>query len=149
MRRWLILAAMLIGVATAAEAQPLQTSSATIYSGTTTAAVPTTTLSTSQMSVVAVQIIPGSQDTYRIDFQASLDGTNWNVITCYPQGSSTGATSLTTTATASQVAEKALWRCNVAGYARFRVNLATITAKSGTGITVRAIGFQNPFSLGG
>ena len=147
MRRWL-LAAMLVGVATAAEAQPLQTSSVTFLNAVTTTGTGTA-LNTGQMSVVAVQITPGSQDTWRIRFEATLDNTTWSTVACYPTGSSTAATSVTTTTTSGNVDVNSMYRCNVAGYSRFRINLMSITAKSGTGLTVKGIGFQNPFSLGG
>src|SRR5262245_31121782 len=148
MRRLALLTLAALLVAAPVAAQPLLNNTVTAHNATTTAAVGTS-ISTAQMSTVIVQIIPGSQDTYRLVFQGSLDNTNWSTLTCYPQGSSTRATSVTTTQTASQVDNQGVWKCNVAGLLRFRTNLSSITAKSGTGITVRLNAFQNPFSLGG
>src|SRR5262245_11340234 len=69
----------------------------------------------SQMSVLAIQV-SSTASSFTLRFLGSLSGGSsptMTPITCYPQGSSTGATNITSTGTNDNVA--AIQYCNVAG----------------------------------
>lgn len=151
LRRWFSIACALLALTAApVVAQPLLVTSATLQNAATTA-VNGNNLDTSQMSTAVIQITPNGQiTTYQLVFEASLDGTTFSVVTCYPQGSATGATSITTTwSVANSAQDRAIYRCNVAGYLLFRTRIASITATGSMSLTVKAAAYQSPFSLGG
>lgn len=99
--------------------------------------------------------ISGQTYGYRVAFQGSLDlgiaaTPTWSLITCYPQGSATGATAVSTTTSESgvnSVLDRSMWRCNVAGYRGFRSNII-LHGGSGLTITVKAVGLPDAYSLG-
>lgn len=97
----------------------------------------------SQMSVLAIQVT-STASSFTLKFLGSLDGTNFTPITCYPQGSSTGATNITTTGTNDNVA--AIQYCNVAGLTAVRTQLSAV---SGGTVTVKGSAFSSPRGTGG
>lgn len=94
-------------------------------------------LDTSGNPIVALQV-SGITTTGQIVPEGSLDNSNWNALTCYPIGSSSGTSILI----ASIV--HALVRCNVVGIPLIR---ARISATGGT-ITVKGLATQSYFPLG-
>lgn len=157
-RRALSLALLLALVAApVAIAQPLPPGALITMQNAATVVGNGTALSVGGFKTAALQIATsgGGNTAWRIIFEASLDSSvastgTWSMVTCYPQGSATGATSITTTTTESgvtSVVDRSMYRCNVAGFRGFRARIATHPA-SGLTITVKGVALPDGFSIG-
>ena len=151
MKRLLVVAALVLASASVAHAQALvnlQNAARATGNGTAISLNGT-------MASVAVQVIPTALNVYRVAFEASMDGTNYGLITCYAQGQSSGATSMITTHSAGlAITDRDLWRCNVAGWRYFRARIASITvlsslSSSQQNLTVKAVAIPQPGFSGG
>lgn len=157
-RRALSLALLLALVAVpVAHAQPFPPGALTTLQSAATTTGNGSAIAVGGFKTVALQVsTTGSPSSaFRIVWEASLDSSTastgtWDMVTCYPQGSATGATSITTTTSESgvnSVRDRAMYRCNVAGYRGFRARIAT-HAGSGLTITVKAVALPDAFSIG-
>jgi hypothetical protein len=100
----------------------------------------------SQMSTLVIQV-SSSASSFTLKFLGSVSGGSsptMTPITCYPQGSSTGATNITSTGTNDNVA--AIQVCNVAGLLKVRTQLSAV---SGGTVTVIGSAFSSPRATGG
>lgn len=81
-------------------------------------------IETIQAGTVGIKITGTFSAT--LTFEATMDGTNWDLVPAYTIGTSPAlATGTTNTA--------GFWRASVAGYAQFRVN-CPVTYSSGTAV---------------
>lgn len=140
MRRWMILMLTALAFVTfstslaTAQVNPIQIGKTLQSSATTTGNG--STLDTSQMSTVALQVI--GSFTATIVPEGSLDGTTYAALTCYPLGSTTGATSFTAAG---------IWRCNITSIPLVRARISSC-GSCASGVTVRAQAISVPFDLG-
>lgn len=149
MRRAVIWTLSLLLLAAPALAQPIVTSPNVTMQSAATATGNGTSINVGGYRMLTLQINAGAQDTYTLFFLGSVDATNYYPQTCYATGQTSGATSITTTASASgAVQDRAIYKCNVAGLKSFRVRINSITAKTGTGLSVIGLASTEPFSIG-
>lgn len=144
MRKLLVVAFILLLAPVVASAQQV----VTLHNSASSTGNGTTLVLGGTNAMVALQIKPtgGSTTSYTLVFEGSLDNSTWSLVTCYPQGSDTGATTNSTPSSLStDINDRALYRCNVYGYRYFR---ARLSALSGSGLTVKALTISQPFSQG-
>lgn len=87
-----------------------------------------TTLNTAYVSTVTFQIFGGAF-VATVNFEGSLDNSNWSPLQCYQPGNSSGSS--------TSVNLQGFWRCNVTGIAVVRARISVYV--SGT-ITIWAFG---------
>ena len=112
---------------------PLVTSSAMQVAAVATANG--ATLDTSKAVVATLQIVIVTTAT--VSPEATNDGTNWGALTCYPLGSTSGATSFTSTA---------IVRCNTSAIQKIRARLSAWTSGA---VTVYGTASSNSAKWGG
>jgi hypothetical protein len=108
---------------------------ATLLSQTTVADATGTDFDVTSMATARLTIIPVSY-TGTITFYASADGTNFDVIRGYKQGTTTVATSLAPSGSSTNT----IWEFPVAGLKKLRV----ITSGSSSGTSINIVGRASP-----
>ena len=135
MKRIVLALAALLVLPVAAQAQQLQTLHSAASAAANGAVVNT---GGAAYQTVVVQITTASSPTFQLAFEGSLDNSNYGNVTCFPQGSSTGATAITavrSVSTDTSLNDRTLYRCDVTGYRYFRARIVSISV--GT-VTVKA-----------